>query len=119
MTAARPLTIYDQMLINLCGWLACMRIFPDPNLALMLDQTRRVIPHVSQDHPLITPLAEAAAAVVEGFNSPISSGLARARLELDAACQAVFMARTVGCAVRLWPEENSQPGTEEPAHAAE
>lgn len=117
MTAPR-LTIHDQLLINLAGWLAVAR-FADPNHKLILEQTQRVIPHVTPDHPLLTPLAEAAAAVVHGFASPTSAGLAAARLELDAAVQAVFYARAAQAAAAIWPEENTQPGTEEPAHAAE
>lgn len=117
MTAPR-LTLHDQLLINLCGWLACAR-FADPNHQLMLEQAGRTIPHVSHDHPLIGPLAEAAQAVVNGFASPSSSSLARARLELDAAVQAVFFARAAQAAAAIWPEENTQAPATEPAHAAE
>lgn len=112
------LTIHDQLLINLAGWLAVAR-FADPNHQLIIEQVSRVIPNVSPDHPLITPLAEAAAAVVRGFQSPTSSELARARLDLDGAVQAVFYARAAQAAAQIWPEENTQPGIEEPAHVAE
>lgn len=117
MTAPR-LTIHDQLLINLAGWLAVAR-FADPNHKMMVEQTARVIPNVSPDHPLISPLAEAAARVVRAFQHPASSDQAFARLDLDAAVQAVFYARAAQAAAQIWPEENTQPGTEEPAHAAE
>ena len=111
MTAPR-LTLHDQLLINLAGWLAVMR-FEDPNRDMMVAQVERVIPHVTPDHPLITPLAEAAAFVVRGFQSPTSSGLVRARLELDAAVQAVFYARAAQSAAAIWPEENTIAPAEE------
>lgn len=117
MTAPR-LTIHDQLLINLCGWLAVAR-FADPNHRMILEQTARVIPNTSPDHPLITPLAEAAARVVRAFASLTSADLALSRLELDAAVQAVFYARAAQAAAQIWPEENTQPGSEEPAHAAQ
>lgn len=118
MTAPR-LTLHDQLLINLCGWLATMR-FADPNRELMLAQTSRTIPHVSHDHPLIGPLAEAAQAVVNHCQSPSSSSLAGARLELDAAVQAIFYARAAQAAAAIWPDENTQPSpASEPAHAAQ
>lgn len=124
MTAAR-LTIHDQLLVNLCGWLATSR-FADPNRVLMLEQTARVIPNCS-DHPLIAGLAHAAAAVVKASAFPASMDWLKARLDLDAAVQAVFYARAAQAAAAIWPEENlapapepgTQPGSEEPAHAAE
>jgi hypothetical protein len=121
MTAPR-LTLQDQLLINLCGWLACARM-SDPNHALMIDQVRRSLPLVTQDHPLISPLAEAAQAVVSHIDAPGSMQLMVARLHLDQACQAVFMARAAQAAAAIWPEENTdftQPSpASEPAHAAE
>jgi hypothetical protein len=115
---SRGLTLQDQALINLAGWLATTR-FPDPNRSLILDQLRRLLPLASADHPLIGPLASAARAVVEHSDDPAAIELLRARLDLDEALAAVFWARGAQACAQLWPEENSQPGTEEPAHAAE
>lgn len=124
MTAPR-LTLHDQLLINLCGWLATAR-FKDPTFELMIGQTARVIPNCG-DHPLIVHLAHAASAVVRAAHAPSSTEFWQARLDLDAAVQAVFYARAAQAAAAIWPEENlapapepgTQPGTEEPAHAAE
>jgi hypothetical protein len=114
------LTLHDQLLINLCGWLACAR-FTDPNHALIIDQVRRTLPLVNQDHVMIGPLAEAVQAVVNNIDAPGSMSLLLGRLHLDHACQAVFMSRAAQAAAAIWPEENtdfSQPAPE-PANAAE
>lgn len=115
MTAPR-LTIHDQLLINLCGWVAVSR-FLDPNHPMMLEQIARTIPNCS-DHPLVEPLAHAASAVVRAAGAPSSPEWLRARLDLDGALHAVFYARAAQAAAQIWPEENTQPGKEEPAHAA-
>ncbi len=118
MSAAPRLTLHDQLLINLCGWLACTR-FNDPNRAMMVAQAARAIPRVNHDHPLIGPLAEAAGQVIRHSDQPGAPDLARARLDLDAALQAVFYARAAQAAAAIWPEENTQPAAEEPANAAQ
>jgi hypothetical protein len=110
---AQKLTIHDQLMVNLCGWLAVTR-FSDPNRALIETQLTRVLPLVNRNHPLIDPLAAAARAVVE------AAAKARAfpRLDMDAALQPVFMARAAAAAAHIWPDENTQPETaSEPAHA--
>jgi hypothetical protein len=109
------LTLHDQALINLCGWVACTR-WPDLNRDMMLAQIRRLVPQVNHANPLIEPLARAASAVVTLAARPVQTGLAEARLELDAALAAIFMARGAAACAQLWPDENSQP---EPAPAAE
>ena len=116
MTAAPRLTLADQLLINLCGWLACARL-AEANTALMIDQTRRILPQVSRDYPLIGQLAEAADEVLRHIDAPRSMELLVARLHLDRACQTVFMARAAQAAAAIWPEENTP--AMEPAHAAE
>jgi hypothetical protein len=125
MTAPN-LTIWDQALINLCGWLACTR-WTDDRRDLMLAQTRRVAPNVNHDHPLIGPLAEAAQAVCDAADRPASWFLIDARLRLDQALAAVFMARGAQAMAQLWPDENTDfsaplppdPATETPNAAAE
>lgn len=119
MTAPR-LSIWDQALINLAGWLACSR-YPDPNRAMILDQVRRLVPNVNHDHPLIAPLAEASHSFVVHAVNPSSMELLSARGRMEAALAAVFMARGSQACAQVWPDENTQardPVTETP-HAAE
>lgn len=119
MTAPR-LSIWDQALINLCGWLACSR-WPDLNREMVLGQVRRLVPNVNHDHPLIGPLAEAAQSVADHSAHPSSMELLNARGRMEAALTAVFMARGSQACAHLWPEENSSPDTPatETPHAAE
>lgn len=125
MTGVARLTIHDQLLINLCGWVACDRL-AGPNRQLFIDQIARVIPNCSE-HPLIEGLAHAAARVVRQAGALSSPDWLMARMELDAALQVVFFARAAQAAAQVWPEENlapapepgTQPAAEEPAHAAE
>lgn len=119
MTAPR-LTIWDQALINLGGWLACSR-WPDPNRDMILAQVRRLVPNVNHDHPLIGPLAEATQAVADHADHPSSMELLAARGRMEAALAAIFMARGSQACAQIWPDENTQPeipATESP-HAAE
>ena len=126
MTAPK-LSIWDQALINLAGWLACSR-YPDPNREMILDQVRRLVPFVTHDHPLIGALAEAAQAVVDHSHHPSSMELLSARGAMEAALAAVFLARGSQARAQIWPDENpapgNDPGTQTPAatespHAAE
>jgi hypothetical protein len=115
------LTIWDQALINLAGWLAVCR-WPDPNRALVLVQIARVIPHVNHDNPLIGPLAQAAQAVCDHSPDPKAMALLNARMDLEAALARVFLARAAQACAQLWPDENTDfttPLPGEPAHAAE
>jgi hypothetical protein len=109
MTAPR-LTLWDQALINLCGWVACTR-WTDPNRDMMLAQIRRLVPQVNHAHPLIAPLANAAQAVADAAANPASTDQAFARLDLDAALAAVFMARGAAACAACWPDENTLPET--------
>ena len=106
MTAPR-LTLHDQALINLCGWLACSR-WPDPNRELVLAQVRRLVPGVAHDNPLIGPLAEAAQSVADHSDHPSSMELLAARHRMEAALASVFMARGSQACAAIWPEENTQ-----------
>lgn len=125
MTAPAPiaaparLTIWDQALVNLAGWLACSR-WPDPNREMMLAQARRVIPHVSHDHGLIGPLAEATLRLCNNAEAPSSMEWSRARHDMEMALAAVFMARGSQACAQLWPDENtSDPLPEEKPNAVE
>ena len=118
MADAPRLTLHDQLLINLCGWLACTR-WHDPNHALVVDQLRRVIPVSAANHPLIGPLREAAVLVLDHIHQPGSIALMGARLDLNAACQTVFLARAAQAAAAIWPEQNLATPAPEAAHAAE
>lgn len=117
MSGMARLTIHDQLLVNLCGWLVCDVVKPSDNFAMMVGQLRRVIPNASPDHPLISPLVEAAAFYARTADDWRSLDHSRARFDLRGAVQVVFMARAAAAAAAIWPDENSQP--EEPAHAAE
>lgn len=118
MTAPK-LTLWDQALINLCGWLACSR-WPDPNREMVLGQVRRLVPNVNHDHPLIGPLAEAAQSVADHSAHPSSMELLNARGRMEAALTAVFMARGSQACAQIWPEENTQapdPAEETPVES--
>jgi hypothetical protein len=111
------LTIWDQALINLSGWVACTR-WTDPNREMMLAQIRRLVPQVNHANPLIAPLAEAAQAVADAAERG-DGDIAFARLDLDAALAAIFMARGAAACAACWPDENTQATqpASEPAHA--
>ncbi len=115
MTAPARLTMWDQALINLCGWVACTR-WSDPNRDMMLAQIRRLVPQVSHANPLIAPLAEAAQAVADAGGHPAKGDQAYARLDLDKALAAVFLARGAAACAACWPDENTRP--DPPATAA-
>lgn len=118
MSGMARLTIHDQLLVNLAGWLVCDVIKPSDNFALMVAQLRRVIPNASFDHPLISPLVDAAAFYARTADNWCSPDHSRARFDLRGAVQAVFMARAAAAAAAIWPDEDT-PATMEPAHAAE
>lgn len=116
-TAMSRLTMHDQLLVNLCGWLACQVIMPSPNFEMMVAQLSRVIPNTSPDHPLVRPLAEAAVIFARTAKTWRSLEHHSAGFKLRMALEPVFMARAGAASAAIWPEENSQ--SEEPAHAAE
>lgn len=122
MTATARLTIHDQLAINLCGWLA-HAWSNDPNLEMNIGLLRRCLPSVNHDNPLIGRLASAATALLDltdrrDVTRRNIQAVTEAQ-ELKLALQAIFATRAAQCCAAIWPEENTQPGKEEPAHAAE
>lgn len=120
------LTIHDQLVINLCGWLT-LAWSSDPNLELVIGQLRRALPSVNHVNPVMGQLMAAATSVLDRIAHP-DVGLRNLHavseeLELRQALQAIFALRAAQAAAAIWPEENSQPNTHdttgEPAHAAE
>jgi hypothetical protein len=126
-TQAR-LTIHDQLLINLCGWLSVSQS-DDPTLDLMLSQLRRVLPSCSDHNRLVARLAGAALALLRVIDAPDGRRNLAAcseAFQMRQALQSIFLARAAQACAAIWPDENSQPqpapafepGTaSEPAHA--
>lgn len=119
MTAPR-LTIHDQLLINLCGWLS-VSWSDDPTLDLVLSQLRRVLPSCSDHNRLVAQLAEAALALLREVDRPDGRRNLTAcseAFQMRQALQSIFLVRAAQASAAIWPEENSQPPTaSEPAHA--
>jgi hypothetical protein len=122
MTTPARLTIHDQLLINLAGWLA-NAWSNDPNLELHIGLMRRCLPSVNHGNPLIGRLADAATALLDLTDrQDVTRRNIQAVSEahqLKLALQAIFATRAAQACAVIWPEENTQPGSEEPAHAAE
>ena len=121
-TTQARLTIHDQLLVNLCGWLITTW-GDDANLDLVLNQLRRVLPSVSHHHPLVARLADAALGVVRVVDAPGGRRNLNActeAFEMRQALHRIFMTRAAQAVASIWPAENSQPETataSEPAHA--
>lgn len=100
----RRLSLEDQALINLCGWIACQVQRHDHD-ALVQDLLKSVLPHVTQDNELITPLAEAAQKLLDAApsrNAPHAHWTV-ALLNLQAALAPIFFIRASLAIEARWP----------------
>lgn len=103
MTPAK-MTLEDQALINLCGWIAVL-VQRHDNDALVLDLLARVLPGVTPDHTLITPLAEAAQGLLRAapMRNTASMAWLVAVLALQAALAPIFFVRASLAIEARWP----------------
>lgn len=92
--SAPKLSLHDQALINLCGWIA-VQVMGDPNLDLVLDKLADTLPAANADHPLIGPLVLTAGVAARAGRARATDGHAwsTARLNLGAALAPVFFNR--------------------------
>jgi hypothetical protein len=121
--APARLTIHDQLMINLCGWLA-HAWSNDPNLELNIGLLRRCLPSVNHGNPLIGRLADAATALLDltdrrDVTRRNIQALSEAQ-EMKLALMAIFATRAAQACAQIWPDENVPPTLpEEASHAAE
>ncbi|MES2667909.1 MAG: hypothetical protein V4712_17630 [Pseudomonadota bacterium] len=115
------LSLADQALINLCGYLGAQTM-DDANTAVALDALAEVLPHVTRTHPLLAALAEAAGAIHTAAPNRRKIGTTwwAACLDLDRALAAIFFWRAGGAldAFRMAQVPTETPdlfATKEPA----
>jgi hypothetical protein len=97
MTApdAPKLSLHDQLLINLCGWLAVLVHLPDQNLDPVLAQLADTLPQVTRSNPLIADLYLAASVALRAGQNRLDDNFAwcTARMRLADAVGKVFFTR--------------------------
>lgn len=115
MTAAPKLTLHDQVLINLSGWIA-VQIMAAPNLDLVLDKLADTLPAVSPDNPLIAPLFLAASVALRAGRNREADNLTwcTARLQLGTALAPVFFTRAALALEALAPKQELPDAAERP-----
>lgn len=108
--APARLTIHDQLMINLCGWLA-HAWSNDPNLELNIGLLRRCLPSVNHGNPMIARLADAATALLDltdrhDVTRRNIQAVTEAQ-EMKQALMAIFATRAAQACAQIWPEENT------------
>lgn len=95
-TAPRKLTMADQALAHLVGFIATQRMVDDRNTVLALDLLREIEPHVTRDIPQMAALAAAAIEMIAAYPDRSKKGGAMPW------CAATWSASSAASAFLFW-----------------
>ncbi|WP_101339748.1 hypothetical protein [Cereibacter azotoformans] len=100
--ADQRLTLADQVLVNILGWIASNVIEDLETEMALLRELEAVLPHVTKHHPKIAPLLPAAAELIAVRLAAFDRrGLWAPKLRLSAPMADFFRWRT-GLAIEAW-----------------